>query len=240
MSTRKVAGNSRHAQDELRYSRREECARTWTDRSHLLFPSAHGAGGFIDLRWGCEAKARKGVIGETTHEGAADRRIGKSRASPRTQVARPRRHAGHPRCPRASLFERGSHVHRGVRPGPVEADGDISRLRRHRSHRRLARHPRGSGREGRLRFLRPQCARHLRGFFFEAAASAGIGKVIFISTTSVYRPDTRYGSSKILAELIAEDYRKQRLINVVTLRPRGFIPYWDRAVYAKYSDWARW
>ena len=70
--------------------------------------------------------------------------------------------------------------------------------------------------------------------------SASIDKVIFISTTSVYRPDTRYGSSKILAELIAEDYRKHRLINVVTLRPRGFIPYWDNAVYVKYSDWARW
>jgi nucleoside-diphosphate-sugar epimerase len=83
---------------------------------------------------------------------------------------------------------------------------------------------------------------NVRGTFevFEAAASAGIGKVIFISTTSVYRPNTRYGSSKILAELIAEDYRKHRLMNVVTLRPRGFIPYWDRAVYAKYSDWARW
>src|SRR5271154_47332 len=83
---------------------------------------------------------------------------------------------------------------------------------------------------------------NVRGTFeiFEAAASACIGKVIFISTTSVYRPNTRYGSSKILAELIAEDYRKNRLMNVVTLRPRGFIPYWDRAVYAKYSDWARW
>jgi len=83
---------------------------------------------------------------------------------------------------------------------------------------------------------------NVRGTFevFEAAASAGIGKVVFISTTSVYRPSTRYGSSKILAELIAEDYRKHRLMNVVTLRPRGFIPYWDRAVYAKYSDWARW
>ena len=83
---------------------------------------------------------------------------------------------------------------------------------------------------------------NVRGTFevFEAAASAHVGKVIFISTTSVYRPDTRYGSSKILAELIAEDYRKHRLMNLVTLRPRGFIPYWDRAVYAKYSDWARW
>lgn len=83
---------------------------------------------------------------------------------------------------------------------------------------------------------------NVRGTFevFEAAAAAGIGNIVFISTTSVYRPDTRYGGSKILAERIAEDYRKHRLINVVTLRPRGFIPYWDRAVYAKYSDWARW
>src|SRR5271169_14934 len=72
---------------------------------------------------------------------------------------------------------------------------------------------------------------NVRGTFevFEAAASAGIGKVVLISTTSVYRPDTRYGSSKILAEQIAEDNRKNRLnMNVVTLRPRGFIPYWDR------------
>jgi nucleoside-diphosphate-sugar epimerase len=69
---------------------------------------------------------------------------------------------------------------------------------------------------------------NMRGTFevFEAAASLGIDKIIFISTTSVYRPDTRYGASKIFAELIAEDYRKHRNINVITLRPRGFIRYW--------------
>ncbi len=83
---------------------------------------------------------------------------------------------------------------------------------------------------------------NVRGTFevFEAAASLGIGKIVFISTTSVYRPDSRYGSSKILAEFIAEDYRKHRDMNVITLRPRGFIPYWNRDVYASYSDWARW
>jgi nucleoside-diphosphate-sugar epimerase len=83
---------------------------------------------------------------------------------------------------------------------------------------------------------------NVRGTFevFEAAAAAGIGKVVFVSTTSVYRPNTWYGSSKVLAELIADDYRKHRLMKVVTLRPRGFIPYWDRAVYTRYSDWARW
>jgi nucleoside-diphosphate-sugar epimerase len=83
---------------------------------------------------------------------------------------------------------------------------------------------------------------NVRGTFevFEAAASLGIDKIIFISTTSVYRLDTLYGRSKILAELIAEDYRKHRHMNVITFRPRGFIPHWDRDVYARYSDWARW
>jgi nucleoside-diphosphate-sugar epimerase len=83
---------------------------------------------------------------------------------------------------------------------------------------------------------------NVRGAFevFEAAASLGIDKIVFISTTSVYRPDSLYGSSKILAEAIAEDYRKYRDMNVITLRPRGFIPYWNREVYASYRDWARW
>ena len=83
---------------------------------------------------------------------------------------------------------------------------------------------------------------NVRGTFevFEAAVSLGIDKIVFISTTSIYRPDSRYGSSKILAELIAEDYRRHRGINVITLRPRGFIPFWNREVYANYSDWARW
>ena len=83
---------------------------------------------------------------------------------------------------------------------------------------------------------------NVRGTFevFEAAASLGIGKIVYISTTSVHRPDSRYGSSKILAEAIAEDYRKHRNMDVITLRPRGFIPYWNREVYASFSDWARW
>ena len=46
---------------------------------------------------------------------------------------------------------------------------------------------------------------NVRGTFeiFEAAVSVGIDKIIVISTTSVYRPDTRYGRSKILAEFPA-------------------------------------
>jgi nucleoside-diphosphate-sugar epimerase len=50
----------------------------------------------------------------------------------------------------------------------------------------------------------------VRGTFevFEAATSLGIDKIIFISTTSVYRPDTLYGRRKILAELICRGLQK--------------------------------
>ncbi len=75
---------------------------------------------------------------------------------------------------------------------------------------------------------------------FEAAATLGIDKVVHISTTSVHRPDTLYGRSKLLAERIAEDYAKYRAMHVITLRPRAFIPFWNRGVYANYIDWARW
>jgi nucleoside-diphosphate-sugar epimerase len=83
---------------------------------------------------------------------------------------------------------------------------------------------------------------NVRGTFevFEAAASLGINKIIYISTTSVRNPTTLYGRTKILAERIADDYARYRDLNVITLRPRGFIPYWNRHVYASYSDWARW
>jgi nucleoside-diphosphate-sugar epimerase len=83
---------------------------------------------------------------------------------------------------------------------------------------------------------------NVRGSFevFEAAAAMGIDKVVHISTTSVYHPDTLYGRSKILAEHMVADYVKYRGMNVITLRPRAFIPFWNREVYASFTDWARW
>ena len=64
---------------------------------------------------------------------------------------------------------------------------------------------------------------NVRGTFevFEAAASLGIDKIIYISTTSVRRPDTLYGRSKILAERIVEDYAKYRNMNVIDPPPAG-------------------
>lgn len=83
---------------------------------------------------------------------------------------------------------------------------------------------------------------NVRGTFevFEAASSMGIDKIVHISTTSVHRPDTLYSRSKILGEHIATDYGLHKSMNVTILRPRGFIPYWNHAVYTRFSDWARW
>jgi nucleoside-diphosphate-sugar epimerase len=83
---------------------------------------------------------------------------------------------------------------------------------------------------------------NVRGTFevFEAAASLGISKVVYISTTSVDKPRTLYGRSKILAERIAEDYVRYNNMNVITLRPRAFIPHWNHSAYASFIEWARW
>jgi nucleoside-diphosphate-sugar epimerase len=74
---------------------------------------------------------------------------------------------------------------------------------------------------------------NVRGTFevFEAASRAGVRNVVHISTTSLRRPDTLYARSKIIAERIAADYAAHNGMNVITLRPRGFIPHWIRTVY---------
>jgi nucleoside-diphosphate-sugar epimerase len=83
---------------------------------------------------------------------------------------------------------------------------------------------------------------NVRGTFevFEAATACGIGKIVHISTTSVYRPTTLYARSKILGEQIVTDYGSREGMNAIILRPRGFIPHWNRSVYTRFSDWAQW
>jgi len=75
---------------------------------------------------------------------------------------------------------------------------------------------------------------------FEAAVRAGIDKVVFISSSSVYDRDQFYGYTKRLSEQVASMYVERHGINVVILRPRAFIPYWNRDVYTSYIEWARW
>ena len=75
---------------------------------------------------------------------------------------------------------------------------------------------------------------------FEAAAQAGISNVVYISSTSVRNRDSVYGYTKVLGEEIARTYANRHAMNVVMLRPRGFIPHWNRAVYDSFVDWLQW
>ncbi len=75
---------------------------------------------------------------------------------------------------------------------------------------------------------------------FEAAVRAGLDRVVFLSSTSIDQPQTVYGHSKVLGEEIAGAYAARHGLRVLILRPRAFIPYWNRAVYADFAAWARW
>ncbi len=74
----------------------------------------------------------------------------------------------------------------------------------------------------------------------QAAADAGVKKVLFISSTSIASRDSLYGHSKILGEEMARTYAARHEMNVVILRPRAFIPSWNRAVYKDFLEWAAW
>jgi nucleoside-diphosphate-sugar epimerase len=75
---------------------------------------------------------------------------------------------------------------------------------------------------------------------FQAAVDAGIKNVIFISSTSIDERYGIYGHTKILGEEIATTYAFRNDMNVIILRPRAFIPPWNRIVYSNFTEWARW
>ena len=75
---------------------------------------------------------------------------------------------------------------------------------------------------------------------FEAAHRAGVRQVVYLSSTSVRHRASLYGHTKVLGEEIAQTYRTRHDMRVVILRPRGFIPHWNRAVYASFVAWLAW
>ena len=75
---------------------------------------------------------------------------------------------------------------------------------------------------------------------FEAASRADVSKVIYLSSTSIRSRDSLYGHTKVLGEEIARTYAARHAMQVIMLRPRGFIPHWNRAVYASFVEWAQW
>jgi nucleoside-diphosphate-sugar epimerase len=77
-------------------------------------------------------------------------------------------------------------------------------------------------------------------YVFEAAVRAGITRMVYISSTSIEERDGVYGHTKVLGEEIARTYAARHHMNVITLRPRAFIPYWNKVVYNSYVEWAKW
>lgn len=75
---------------------------------------------------------------------------------------------------------------------------------------------------------------------FEAAIQAGVRSVIYMSSTSVDEPYSLYGHSKVLGEQIAHTYHKRHGLPVLSLRPRAFIPHWNRYAYSNFVEWAQW
>lgn len=75
----------------------------------------------------------------------------------------------------------------------------------------------------------------------QAAVDAGVKKFIFISSTSVDDAFGLYGSSKLQGEAMVRAYAQRNPgITFMTLRPRAFVPSWNRAVYSNFIEWAAW
>ena len=72
----------------------------------------------------------------------------------------------------------------------------------------------------------------------QTAQAAGV-PVVFISSTSIDDRHGVYGHTKVLGEEMVAAHRAGGL-SAITLRPRAFIPHWNRAVYPDYIAWARW
>lgn len=75
---------------------------------------------------------------------------------------------------------------------------------------------------------------------FQSTLEAGIKDVVFISSTSIDERFGLYGHTKVLGEEIATVYAARHGMNVITLRPRAFIPPYNTDVYSQFIDWAKW
>lgn len=74
----------------------------------------------------------------------------------------------------------------------------------------------------------------------ESCARAKISKFVFISSTSVDDWPGIYAHSKILAEDLMRTYVARHQMRIITLRPRAFIPHWNKSVYSNFGQWAEW
>ena len=75
---------------------------------------------------------------------------------------------------------------------------------------------------------------------FQACVEADVHNVVYISSSSVADKQGFYSFTKKLGEAVAQDYAQRHGLNVIILRPRAFIPHWNRQVYASFLEWAQW
>ena len=75
---------------------------------------------------------------------------------------------------------------------------------------------------------------------FQTALESGIDKILFISSTSIDDRFSIYGHTKFLGKGLARAYTARHKMNILTLRPRAFIPHWNRHIYKNYLEWAQW
>lgn len=74
----------------------------------------------------------------------------------------------------------------------------------------------------------------------EACANGSVGKLIFISSTSVSDESSFYGLTKRVGEDLCRAYCHEQEIDTIVLRPRAFIPHWNKEVYSEFIEWVRW
>ena len=73
----------------------------------------------------------------------------------------------------------------------------------------------------------------------EACAQQGISKMIHISSSSVSKASGVYGHTKRVAEEIMSSAHQTQQMDIITFRPRAFIPPWNDRVYSGFNEWAQ-
>lgn len=74
----------------------------------------------------------------------------------------------------------------------------------------------------------------------EACAQHSKRKFVFMSSTSIDEWPEMYGMTKALGEELCRAYAAKNAMQIVALRARAFIPWWNKRVYSSKAEWASW
>jgi nucleoside-diphosphate-sugar epimerase len=74
----------------------------------------------------------------------------------------------------------------------------------------------------------------------EACVQNSKKKFVFMSSTSIDEWPEMYGMTKMLGEDLCRAYAAQQAMQIVSLRARAFIPWWNTRVYSSKAEWASW